>query len=123
MTAPTFIALALAGGVGAVLRVLLDGIVRSRSRLSLPLGTTLVNVTGSLALGIVIAAAGMIGDEQRLILGAGLLGGYTTFSTASFEVVRLIQDRRYRAALLVGPGMLVLSVGAAAAGFALGSLL
>ena len=124
MTALTFVALSAAGGLGAVLRVVLDGIIRSSTRLAFPLGTTVINVSGSLVLGFVVAVAGagLMSEELRLIVGVGFLGGYTTFSTASFEAVRLVQDRRYRAALTVGPGMLVLGIAAAAAGLGLGSL-
>ncbi|HEY9477842.1 MAG TPA: CrcB family protein, partial [Microbacteriaceae bacterium] len=52
----------------------------------------------------------------------GFLGGYTTFSTASVETVRLLQDGRYPAAVINGLGMLVVSVLAAALGLWLGSL-
>lgn len=124
MTVLAFIALAVAGGLGAVSRVVLDGVIRSRTRIAFPLGTTVINVSGSLVLGFVaaVAGAGLLSEEIRLIVGVGFLGGYTTFSTASFEAVRLVQDGRYRAALAVGPGMLVLGIVAAAAGFGLGSL-
>jgi CrcB protein len=52
-------------------------------------------------------------------LGTGFLGGYTTFSTASAETVRLLQHRRYVAAAVTSVAMLVLSVGACAAGMVL----
>jgi len=58
-----------------------------------------------------------------LIIGTGLLGGYTTFSTASFETVRLIEDRRYVAAGLNGLGMLLICTTTAATGFAAALLL
>ncbi|MBC7724027.1 MAG: fluoride efflux transporter CrcB [Burkholderiaceae bacterium] len=124
MTPLLFALLAVAGGLGAALRVVVDGVVRSRLRFALPLGTMIINVSGSFLLGLVtaLAAGGAIPGDLLLVLGAGLLGGYTTFSTASVETVRLMRDGRYRDSLVNGPGMLVLAVLAAAAGWALGSL-
>lgn len=125
MTPLLFIAIAAAGGAGAALRLLVDGLVRRGRATVLPVGTLVINVTGSFALGVVtaIAADGLLPAPIALVLGAGLLGGYTTFSTASFETVRLVQQRRWLAALAVGVGMLALSLAAAAAGLALGALL
>lgn len=125
MTPLVFLLLALAGGLGAAARLVLDGIIRSRIGVTFPVGTALINVTGSLLLGLVagLALGQVISEEWRLILGTGLLGGYTTFSTASFETVRLLQERRYAAALAGSLGMLVTSVLAAALGLWLGSSL
>jgi CrcB protein len=61
--------------------------------------------------------------EWQLVLGTGMMGGYTTFSTASFETVRLLQDRRYVLALSNGVGMLIVSVAAAALGIWIGTAL
>ena len=58
---------------------------------------------------------------MQLIVGTGFLGGYTTFSTAAVEAVRLLQDRRTWPAATASVGMLLLAVLAAAAGLALGS--
>jgi CrcB protein len=122
MTPLLFLAIAAAGGAGAAARFLLDGLVRSRLGDAFPFGTMIINVSGSLLLGLVtgLAMNHLLAPEWSLVLGAGLLGGYTTFSTASFETVRLIQARRYRAALLHGIGMLGVSVAAAALGLWLG---
>lgn len=121
---PVLLALgvALAGGVGAACRMLLDGIVKQRARLPLPLGTMLVNVTGSFLLGAVTGLAAELGP-WALILGTGMLGGYTTFSTASYETVRLAQEGRWRAALVNGFGMLLLALVAAWLGLSLAALL
>ena len=87
-------------------------------RVDFPIGTTIINVTGSFLLGLVtgLALAHGLPPEWRAILGTGFLGGYTTFSTASYETVRLAQQRRYRAALVNGVGMLVLALAAAGLG-------
>ena len=122
MNALTFLFVALAGGVGAAARLLVDGVVRARVPASFPVGILLVNVTGSLLLGLItgLALGGLVAPEWQLILGGGLMGGYTTFSTASYETVRFVQDGRYLAALTNGLGMLVASVLAAGLGLWLG---
>jgi CrcB protein len=119
------LAVAAAGGLGAVSRLVLDGVLRARLRIAFPIGTTVINVTGSFLLGFVtgLAAAHGLPPEWRAILGTGFLGGYTTFSTASYETVRLAQQRRYRAAFFNGVGMLVLALAAAWLGLWLGGLL
>ena len=109
---------ALAGGLGAATRFVVDGEVRRRFPL---LPTAVGNVTGSLLLGLV---AGLVLRQGlpptwAAVLGTGFLGGYTTFSTASTETVRLLQERRYAAAAGTSLGMLVLSVAACAAGVAI----
>lgn len=121
-TALTLLLVCLAGGVGAALRFVVDGTIRARVRLTYPLATTIINVTGSLFLGLLTGIAMAHGVPQRwhVVVGTGLLGGYTTFSTASFETIRLVEDRRYVAALVNGIGMLVLAVTAAAVGIAAG---
>ena len=120
----TVLLLALAGGVGAGLRFMVDGLVRANSRTALPVATMLINITGSLLLGLLTGlVAGHYTDTiAGLILGTGLLGGYTTFSTASFETVRLIQARRTGLAVINAAGTMLTSVLAAAAGAALAFL-
>jgi CrcB protein len=115
MTPLVFVALSAAGGVGAAARLLVDGAVRARFGGRLPWGTLAINVSGSLLLGLLtgLTQAGPLPATWELVLGGGLLGGYTTFSTASFETVRLLQERRITAALINGPGMLLLSVAVA----------
>lgn len=118
MTPLLFLAVSLAGGVGAALRLVLDGAVSARVHTALPMGTLLINVLGSLLLGLItgLSLALWLPAAWHLVLGGGLLGGFTTFSTASVATVRLIQDRRYSAALINGLGMLVLSVACAGVG-------
>ncbi|WIE74556.1 CrcB family protein [Curtobacterium sp. MCSS17_007] len=112
----------LGGGVGAALRSWLDGVVRSRIGGTVlgrfPLGTLVINVTGSLVLGFLtgLGETGALGPSTVAVLGTGMMGGYTTFSTASVETVQLLRTGKTRLAVLNGLGMLVVSVGAAALG-------
>jgi CrcB protein len=125
VNALTILLLGLAGGLGAGTRFVVDGLVRSRLRTALPVGTIAINITGSFLLGLVAGAVIVHAApvELQAIAGTGFLGGYTTFSTASFETVRLIQSRRTGLALLNSVGTAIAAVGAAAAGLALASLL
>lgn len=122
MTPLVFLAVSLAGGLGAALRLVVDGAVRARVTATLPLGTLLINVAGSLLLGMVtgLALTLWLPETWHLVLGGGVLGGFTTFSTASVETVRLAQARRSAAAVVNGLGMLVLSVTCAFLGLWLG---
>ncbi|AZH77417.1 hypothetical protein CSX12_02565 [Microbacterium sp. Y-01] len=114
-----FLGTALAGGVGAVLRYLVDlGIARLAGR-RFPWGILLVNLSGSFALGLVTAAL----PGAAVLLGAGLLGGYTTFSTAMLDAVALWRDGERPAAAFDAVGMLLLGLLAAGLGLALGSIL
>ena len=112
---------ALAGSAGAVMRFVVDSALRARSGSSLPWPTVLINVTGSLLLGI-LAGAVLFHDAPTAMLtiaGVGFCGGYTTFSTTSVDSVRLIVARRYAAAAVIAFGTLATTLVAAAAGLAL----
>ena len=111
--------IALAGGLGAATRLVLDGLIRGRSSGRYPWATTIINISGSFLLGIVVSLG--IGSTWHALAGAGFLGGYTTFSTASFETARLAHDGRFAAALANGLGMLAAAVAAASLGCWLGS--
>ena len=110
--------IALAGSLGAVVRFLVDGAVQNRAGAQFPWATLAINVTGSLVFGALTAAFADPANAWRLAAGTGFCGGYTTFSTASFETVRLVQQRRLGAALAIGGGGLLACVAAAMAGFA-----
>lgn len=118
----TLVWMALAGGLGAVARFVLDGLVRTRFPSSFPSGTVVINITGSFVLGVVtgLALGHAVPDEWRLVVGTGFCGGYTTFSTASFETVRLVELRRSGLALLNAVGTVVVTVAVAASGLWLG---
>ena len=115
----------LAGGLGAALRFVVDSWVARVVGSRVPLGTLLINVTGSFLLGLVVALTGdhAAGADVRAVLGTGLLGGYTTFSAASVEAVSLAREGGSRAgatAVAHASGMLVCSLLAAGLGLWLG---
>jgi fluoride exporter len=112
---------ALGGALGAMARYLVDFWVESRGISRIPLGTVIVNVTGSFGLGMLVGVLDLTTAPGGLgtFLGAGFLAAYTTFSTWMFEAARLVQRRAYAAAALSLIGSIVAGVLAAAAGFAL----
>lgn len=124
MTPLLFAAIAVAGGLGTVARVVIDGLIKSRMSGAIPWGTIAINVSGSLLLGFAagLAAGQMLPEEWFLIVGTGFLGGYTTFSTASFETVRLVQERAWAASAVSALGTLVIATGAAGVGLWLGGM-
>ncbi|MDX1888860.1 fluoride efflux transporter CrcB [Mycolicibacterium sp. 050158] len=111
----------LAGACGAVARFLVDSSVKARWRTAFPWATVAINVTGSLLLGILAGLVLFQGQAAawQTVAGTGFCGGYTTFSTASFETVRLVQQNRRLLAVLNAGGSLVLSAAACAGGFAM----
>lgn len=124
MTPLIFIGLAVAGGFGAAARMLLDGLIKSRVAGPTPWGTIIINVSGSLVLGFLtgLAAGQILPQAWLLVVGTGFLGGYTTFSTASVETVRLLQERKWLIGLGNGLGTLVIATGAAGLGLWIGGL-
>jgi fluoride exporter len=115
------LAVAACGGVGAVLRALLIHWVGIRRPDPLPLGTIVVNVSGSLILGVLTGLSTYhgLGPHQLSILGVGLCGGYTTWSTASWESVQLVRAGHRSEAVVYTVGGLVACLAAAACGMAL----
>jgi CrcB protein len=109
---------ALAGGAGAVARLVVDGHILERTGGRLPWGTVVVNLSGAFALGIIAGLAPS--HAVVLIAGTGFLGAYTTFSTWMLETLLLAEAGRSRAAAWNLAGQLVAGVGIAALGFALG---
>lgn len=106
MTAPTFLtsslAVAVGGGFGAWLRYLVGRLLVTAS-LAFPWATLSVNLAGSLAMGLLagwLARHGQGGEQWRLLLGVGLLGGFTTFSAFSLELALMIERGTYGTAAL-----------------------
>jgi fluoride exporter len=125
MNAGTFVAACVAGGVGALLRYIVDSAVSSRAKGDgFPWGTFIINVSGSFLLGVVtgLASVMILEPALRLALGSGLLGGYTTFSTASVQTWNLVENHKHVAAALFAGGMLASALLAAWAGMWLGGL-
>ncbi|WP_147794558.1 fluoride efflux transporter CrcB [Cellulomonas sp. Y8] len=112
---------AVLGGLGAATRFWVDGTIRARGRTVLPVATIAVNVTGSLLIGLVAGAHLYLGlpATWQLLLATGFCGGYTTFSAAAVETVRLAQAGERARAVANLLGTMVLTVAAAAAGLAL----
>lgn len=124
MSPLVLLVVAVAGGVGSVLRFVVDTAITSRSRVRFPVGTNVINVSGLFLLGLLtgLASGGLLSPDLTLALGTGLLGGYTTFSTASYEAVRLAQQGRWREVSLHTIGMAVGAFALAVAGLWLGTL-
>lgn len=121
MTPGVLLLLGVLGGAGAVGRFLLDGAVARRAGGAFPFGTLAVNLSGAFVLGVVVGAA-LGGDAYRL-LGVGLIGGYTTFSTWALESHRLAEDGDGRLGAANFAVSLVLGVAVAWLGRELGAAL
>lgn len=101
----------IAGGLGAVARFLLDRLLRDKVVL-FPTGTFVVNLLGSLLLGVLLGSAESLGDWLP-VLGVGFCGGFTTFSTAALDAVELLRARRWWRFVGYWLGMITLSTLAA----------
>jgi CrcB protein len=125
MTVWMIVIVAGAGGMGAVCRFLLSGLVGRHATDAFPWATFAINVSGSLLVGFAagLASVNLIPPEWRVVVGTGFLGGYTTFSTFSTDAVALIRSRRPGKATIYSLGMLVASLGAAAAGLLVAQVL
>lgn len=111
---------ALAGSCGAVTRFVVDGALRARLGGAFPWATIVVNVTGSLLLGVLAGLVVRGAPAGALtVLGVGFCGGYTTFSTACVESVNLLRQGRTGPATLNAAGSLALTAAAAWAGLLL----
>ncbi len=103
----------LGAAIGAPARWLLDSSIQARHERAFPWGTWTINVMGSFALGVLLSLAGSghVTAEVVALLGTGFCGGFTTYSTFSFETIRLIED----GAVATATANVVASVGAAVA--------
>lgn len=113
-----WLAIAVAGGLGAAARFLVDAFVTARLPSPAPWGTAIVNVSGSFAAGLVagsVATGGMTGPNAVIVAG-GFLGAYTTFSTAMVQAAQQWADERRMAGLVNLVGTLIACVVAAGIG-------
>jgi CrcB protein len=113
---------ALGSAIGGVSRYLLGGLAQRMFDTTFPAGTLLVNVTGSFLLGAIIRYAletPSLTPEVRAFLTIGFCGGYTTFSTFSYETMALLEDGEWARAGVYITASVVLSLIATFLGFAL----
>ncbi|MBV9462878.1 MAG: fluoride efflux transporter CrcB [Verrucomicrobiae bacterium] len=95
--------IALGSGLGGVLRYWISGLLAHRFGESFPVGTLVVNVTGSFVIGLLAELTApegrwLMSEEARQFLMIGVLGGYTTFSSFSLQTLNLARDSQYLAA-------------------------
>ena len=114
MSAPVWIAVGLLGGLGALLRFFVDGVISDRFGGDFPLGTFVVNMSGAAILGVLVGL-GVTGDRLELA-GTATIGSYTTFSTWMLESQRLVEDGE----LVLAGGNVLLSLGVGLGAAALG---
>jgi CrcB protein len=118
----TFWAIAIGAALGGVARYYLGSAVQQRVGVTFPWGTLLINVSGSLLLGFIVRyalATPSVSVEMRALLTTGFCGGYTTFSTYSFETAALLEDGQYQRAGLYAVGSMVIALAATFCGFIL----
>jgi len=118
------LAVALAAGAGAVLRYLVDQLVQHRTRGDFPYGTVIINVTGSLLLGLTtgLAVHHGLAVTPTVIIGTGFAGGYTTLSTWAWETLALAETGDLLEATMNIIGSFAAGLAAAAAGLGLALL-
>jgi len=116
------ILIGLAGSIGAAARYSLGRLVAKRMRSHIPLGTVLINISGSFLIGLLFVAAlrHRISSTLQTTLATGFLGGYTTFSTMSWEGLQLIRKGNARASFAYLGSTVALGLLAVVIGFALG---
>lgn len=98
----TYVGVAVAGAIGAVARYVLHALVHDHIRGVFPWGTFLINVSGSLLLGLIAGFALYHGlsDTPKAVLGSGFCGGFTTFSTFAYDTVGLAAEGAHTTAVV-----------------------
>ncbi len=114
---------ALGSAAGAPTRYLLDRFIQSRHERILPFGTWLINITGCFSLGLLTGVVQHHGVEPRVLAAAatGFIGSYTTFSTFTWETMRLVEDDAFFSALANVVVSTSVGMAAAATGLLLGT--
>ena len=115
----------LGGFVGANARYLLATWIAGRASTAFPLETLVINLSGSLVLGLLLGVLEnhVTPPALRLALATGFLGAYTTFSTFTYETIRLVEEGSLLLAALNAGGSLALGLGAVFGGLGLGRTL
>ena len=118
-------AVGVAGALGALARYLLGRFIAERANTAFPWGTFAINISGAFFIGLLFALAGqkVIAAWLQVILATGFLGGYTTFSTMSWEGLQLARGGSTRQSALYLGASVALGLLAAALGIGLGWLL
>jgi CrcB protein len=115
----TVLLVALGAAVGAPLRYLADRMIQARHTSTFPWGTFTVNMAGSLLLGYLIGLP--VAPWMSALLGTGFCGALTTYSTFSFETLRLVREGDRMLATTYALGSVLAGLGAAYAGLLLAS--
>ena len=119
MTVAVWTGVVLIGGIGAVLRFLVDRAVSRRVARAFPFGTLVVNLSGALLLGFISGVA--LSPHLALLVGTAFVGSYTTFSTWMLESQRLGEERQVIAAFANIAVSVVLGLAAAWLGQSVGA--
>ncbi|MGE0046901.1 MAG: fluoride efflux transporter CrcB [Hyphomonadaceae bacterium] len=114
-----FLLVALGGALGASARYGAGLIAIQLGWAGFPWATLFVNVLGGLLMGMLAGWLAEGGPALRLLLGVGVLGGFTTFSAFSIDAIRLIESNQAGAAFAYIAASVILSIGACWAGLAL----
>ncbi len=114
-----------AGALGALTRYLLGRFIAEQTNTIFPWGTFTINLSGAFLIGLLLALVQrqMLASWLQIILATGFLGGYTTFSTMSWEGLQLARGGSTRQSILYLGGSTALGLLAAALGLGLGWLL
>lgn len=114
--------IAVGSALGGVSRYMMGGALQQRFGLAFPIGTLVVNIVGSLLLGFILRLAlggTQVSPETRIFLTTGFCGGFTTFSTFTYDTALMFESGQYRRAALYVTLSVGLSLVATFAGFAL----
>ncbi len=121
----TLLEVGLGGLIGAPARYVVDQYITWRTEGAFPWGTFVINAGGALLLGLIAGLVSYhhLGPVPVAIFGTGFCGAYTTFSTFTFETIRLIEEGEIKPAIANVAGSVVVGLLAAAAGIALAALI